>query len=319
MKVYWSARDTEDSPPPDANFHFRPFFPDGSAPFQKEPAVRVEELPPPTKVRVLSRKFLPDKQQWKNLVQTALSKRLDKVVLARCQVLELEEAPDPFALAAALKERAQGSYVFCFCQKDTAFLGASPERLFSRRKNHLLSEAVAGTRRRAKTKKEDERLGLELLCSAKDLREFSPVVQFLNRGLSPLCSGSLRFSPISLHKTQNVQHLYASCKGRLEKETSDEDILARIHPTPALCGTPTDKAFDLIRELEPFNRGLYGGGLGWSAKESSDWVVAIRSCLIQGKKAWLYAGTGIVDGSDPDAEWDELNQKSRLYDSIFYE
>ncbi len=263
------------------------------------------------------RRFLPDRKQWIEAVERALARKLEKIVLARCQILELEEEPDPFALIAALKSKAQGAYLFCFSEGNTAFLGASPERLFFREGETFYSEAMAGTRPRGKTESEDAANSRELLNSAKDLRELSPVKNFLKTALTPLCQSAPSFSPIGIYKTQNVQHLYSQCKGKLRIGTSDQEILNRIHPTPALCGTPTDAAFDLIRELEPFERGLYGGALGWSTPESSEWAVGIRSCLVRGTLVYIYTGTGIVEGSDPVEEWEELNQKGKLYDGIF--
>lgn len=244
-------------------------------------------------------------------------KELEKVVLARTCTLELETAPDPFAIAAALKAKAQGAFVFCVQSETEAFLGATPERLFVRNNREILSEAIAGTRKRGKTKAEDEYLAAQLLSSEKDLREFSPVQAYLKNALSPLCIASLTFTPISIHQTQNVQHLYSKCSGKLNAAATDEVILQNLHPTPALCGTPKDKAFSVIRELEPFERGLYGGAIGWSTPEASEWIVGIRSCLIKGKTATLFSGTGIVEGSDPDEEWEELNQKLKLYEGIF--
>jgi menaquinone-specific isochorismate synthase len=261
----------------------------------------------------LKRTFLPEKREWVASVKTALAKNLGKVVLARCEILELEREPDPFALTAALKERSSGAYLFCFSEGDTAFLGASPERLFSRSQNTLYTEAVAGTVPRGKTPEEDSRLGEALLKSEKALRELAPVQAFFQKVLPP----PLTFSPISLHKTQNVQHLYMRCSASVPDNLPDSELLSRLHPTPALCGTPTDKAFALISELEPFERGLYGGAIGWSTPETSEWIVGIRCCLIKGKRAYLYTGAGIVEGSDPEEEWEELNHKRRLYDGIF--
>ncbi len=315
MKVYWSDREGKTAPL-FAQFQCLPFFADGKVPFS-HPVTRIETLPPPEQAIVLHRQFLPDRKHWTQMIEAALSKKIEKIVLARSQILKLATKPDPFALTAALKKRAQGAYVFCFSEGDTAFLGASPERLFSRNSNQLLSEAIAGTRKRGQTTEEDERLGKELLESVKDLSEFDPVVKFLKNSLLPLCNGPLFFSPISLHKTHNVQHLYSQCKGTLRENAFDREILSQIHPTPALSGTPPLKALDLIRELEPFDRGLYGGVVGWSAPEASDWVVGIRSCFIRGHFAYLYAGTGIVEGSKAEEEWEELDQKTKLYDSIF--
>jgi menaquinone-specific isochorismate synthase len=315
MKVYWSDREGN-SPPPHAKFQCRPFFPNAPLSFQGN-SQRIENLPSPVSLKVINRTFLPEKEQWISAVEKALSKKMQKVVLARCQILELEKSPDPFALTAALKKKAEGAYVFCFSEGDISFFGGSPERLFFRKGQTIYSEAMAGTRPRSENLAVDTKLGRDLMESAKDLRELTPVQTFLKTALDSQCQEPLSFSPISLYKTQNVQHLYTRCTGTLKKNIDDEEILSLLHPTPALCGTPTKEAFDLIRTLEPFDRGLYGGALGWSTPESSEWIVGIRSCFIRGNLAYLYAGTGIVEGSDPEEEWEELNQKGRLYDGIF--
>jgi len=315
MKIYWSDRQGK-APPPNAEFFCRCFLPDAPAPFQGK-AAWIDSLPRPSSVKVLRRSYLPDREEWVKSVQRILARKIEKTVLARCQILDLAERPDPFSLAASLQSLAEGAYVFCVSDGEAAFLGATPERLFFREGNRLLSEAMAGTRLRGRNPQEDETLGRELLGSAKDLRELTPVQTFLKTALAPLCEEEVHFDPISLHKTQNVQHLYAPCTAKLQRGVSDQEILDRIHPTPALCGSPVQEAFDLIQELEPFERGLYGGALGWDAQDSSEWIVGIRSCFIRGKQAYLYTGTGIVEGSNPEEEWEELNHKGRLYDRIF--
>lgn len=314
MNIYWSDREGQ-SAPSDCTFHVRPF---GSK-LQTFPTIRIE-LPFPARAKAIKKTFSPTKEEWFEKVEKALDlihrKELQKVVLARTCTLELETAIDPFALAAALKNKAQGAFVYCFESKGEAFLGATPERLFKRTGKTIYSEALAGTRPRGKNPREDEKLQKQLLTSAKDLREFSYIPDYLQSVLSPLCTTPLRFTPISVHQTQNVQHLYSRCSGTIKEMMTDEQILAHLHPTPALCGVPKHKALSTIRELEPFDRGLYGGALGWTTGEESEWIVAIRSCLLQGKMATLFSGTGIVEGSNPEHEWDELNQKLRLYDGI---
>ncbi len=268
----------------------------------------------------MKKTFHPTFKAWKADIEKALDlirrKELEKVVLGRTCVLELQEIPDPFAITAMLKEEAQGAFVFCAQMDTESFLGASPERLFSRKGKKLLSEAIAGTRPRGKHFFQDEKLRHDLLCSLKDLREFSPVQKYLQNALTPLCVSPLTFTPISIHRTRNVQHLYSRCSGVLQEDADDDAILSSLHPTPALCGTPTKKAYSLIQELEPFDRGLFGGAIGWTTPEESEWIVGIRSCLIKGKTATLFSGTGIVEGSDPVEEWEELNQKLKLYDRI---
>lgn len=315
MKAFWRDREGK-TPPKNCTFHLRPFDSGIDTTFNPE----FVELPEPKSYKVVKKSYFPDFEGWKAGVERALDliakKELEKVVLGRICVLEFEEVLDPFAITAALRQKAEGAFVFCFQSENLSFLGASPERLFKRREKVLLSEALAGTRPRGKDKTQDENLKNELLSSVKDIREFSPVKEYLQRALSPLCLNSPVFSPLSVHHTQNVQHLYSQCTAQLNDSSKDLEILQSLHPTPALCGTPTQRAHALIQELEPFDRELFGGAIGWSTEASSEWIVAIRSCKIQGRTATLFSGTGIVEGSDPVEEWEELNQKLKLYDRI---
>jgi menaquinone-specific isochorismate synthase len=285
-------------------------------------ALQIDSLPPPARlIPVLRRTFSPDQTGWDERVEKALSKiqtkDLQKVVLARTCILELHEAPNPFAIAAALKQKAEGAFIFCIETPRGSFLGASPERLFSRSGKTIFSEAMAGTRKRGKTSEEDAFLESELLNSETDRREIKPVQDYLRAALSPFCETCPSFTPLSIHRTQNVQHLYSRCSAFLKESISDAEIASLLHPTPALAGSPQGKALSLIQELEPFDRGLYGGAIGWSTPAASEWIVGIRSCFLQGKTATLFSGTGIVEGSNAVDEWDELNQKIKLYDGIF--
>lgn len=314
MKIYWENREGI-KPPKNATFHFKSF--DSKTSISTN--AQFIDLPPPQTANVIKKTYLPSYSDWEKSIEKALEKKIPKVVLARSTLLELDTSPDPFAITAALKKKAKNSFIFCIQFDDFSFLGATPERLFKKEENSLLTEAMAGTRKRGKTALEDHLLEKELLNSSKDSSEISPVKHYLSEKLSPLCISPPQFDPFSIYKTSNVQHLYTPCRGRLKENISDDQILNAIHPTPALCGTPKDEAFSFIEEVEPFNRGFYGGALGWSFEEESEWIVAIRSCILQKNQAILYSGTGIVSGSSPQEEWDELNQKIKLFDDIFLE
>jgi menaquinone-specific isochorismate synthase len=315
LKAFWQDREGK-AAPKNCTFYLRSFDSKTDIAFTPE----FVELPQPKIYKAVKKNFFPDFDGWKAGVEKALDlikkKEIEKVVLGRICVLEFEEVLDPFMVTAALKEKAEGAFVFCFELEGMSFLGASPERLFKRREKVLLSEALAGTRARGKDGAQDEILRKELLASFKDLREFSPVKKYLQRALSPLCINAPVFSPLSIHQTENVQHLYSGCTALLNEGSNDLEILQSLHPTPALCGTPTERAYSLIREIEPFDREFFGGAIGWATEESSEWIVAIRSCKIEGRTATLFTGTGIVEGSDAAEEWEELNQKLRLYDRI---
>ncbi len=311
--MFWRSKEGRFAPP-NAQFFLWPFT--GSATVLDNVSL-LSQLPAPWHpVRVLQRVDSPDRMNWLIAVEQALeeirSNRLKKVVLARETILHLEEAPDPFRITASLEKRAQGASLFCIqFDANSALLGATPERLFQRVDQTITAEAIAGTRKRGLA------LETELLSSEKDLREFQFVQDYFEGMLNPHCTRPLQFSPIDLHRTSNVHHLISRATGDLLPNRSDHCIVQMLHPSPALCGTPKRAAFQWICTHEPFLRGLYGGIIGWQTERESDWVVAIRSCILEGSIARIYTGTGIVAGSDPQAEWDELEAKLALYEEIF--
>jgi menaquinone-specific isochorismate synthase len=309
MHIYWRSREKKRAPP-SAQFCCLSFLADQPICF-KAPSIQVETLPPPSwHLKIKHRLSLPNREEWIQNVDKALSQKIEKVVLARCQILELVDEPDPWAIAAALESRSEGAFIFCLQEGDKAFVGASPERLFARKNKALFIEAMAGTR-----KKDVE--AQEFLAGEKEMRELLPVQRFLKDRLAPICLSPPLFSPVAIYPTQNVQHLYSSATAQLKEGISDAMILKAIHPTPALCGAPQKEALDLIGRLEPFERGLYGGAIGWSTPDASEWAVGIRSCFIEKKTVYLFSGAGIVSGSDGAAEWDELNHKTKLFEGIF--
>lgn len=262
----------------------------------------------PQTIKAVRITYLPQKKQWMELVEAALDEiragRIEKVVLAREAQLDLPFAPNPMAIAAALQNKSKGAALYCFQNNRGAFLGATPEKLFSRKGRFIESEALAGTQWKGSP------------FTDKETREIDPVIDFLQASLSPLCEDHLEFSPLEIHETSHLQHLKRSVRGKLYPHVLDSEIIDRLHPTPALAGAPQQKALKLIRELEPFHRGLYGGTIGWSHGDEAEYHVAIRSCWIEGKIARLHTGVGIVAGSNPEREWEELNQKLKLYEEV---
>lgn len=296
---FWSGR-----APAHATFAAYPFGKYEKSTYSK----RVLTLPPLTAIKTLKKEFFPNYQDWViNIHKSLVNKDLQKVVLARCCVLKCESLPDPFAIASALLSVAKNSIVYCFANEKMAFLGATPELLFSRKGRDITCEAVAGT----------APLGNEILNNEKLRSEILPVIEYLLQTLSPFCVAPLQVSPIHVRETSNVQHLCATLDGTLLPTITDDQIIQQLHPTPALCGLPKNEAMKWIQECEPFERGLYGGIVGWSTSEESVWAVGIRSCLIQENIVKLYTGAGIVAGSNPEEEWDELNRKMNLYQDIF--
>ena len=242
---------------------------------------------------------------------------LSKVVLAHAVEVRRRLPFDPAALLASLRQ----SYSRCFlfgirpAGDGSVFLGASPERLVRVREGsgglRVCSGALAGTAPRGATPEEDRRLGEALLASAKDRQEHAIVEEMIAEALEPLCSSLTRGGEPTLDRLENVQHLYTPVTGGLLPGATLFDAVAALHPTPAVGGMPRDRAMAAIRSLEETPRGLYAGVVGWvDAAGHGDSAVAIRSALVDGDRARLYAGGGIVPTSDPDVEVEEIRIKA---------
>lgn len=245
----------------------------------------------------ISKTLSPSQNRWNTLVDASPVK---KVVLARRVTLENKEPIDPLPLIANVDSK--NTYRF-FIQKGPhlAFFGASPETLYRRSGRSLESEAIAGTHHNS----------AELLSSAKDEREVSYVSDALSLTLAPFCTETPTFSSLSTIQAGELNHLYRNCQVTLKEGISDASLLSALHPTPAVGGYPRKEALDYLFASEPFDRGLYAAPLGWASQDASEWVVAIRSALVEGNRLHLYSGAGIVEGSLPDKEWQELDHKLR--------
>ncbi len=271
--------------------------------------------------RPRTRTDLPDHERWRQNIEAALglfeNGTLHKIVLARKAVFQCDAALDPLALLARLKAITPNSFHFCFQpQAGVAFIGATPERLYGRTGRTLRSEAIAGTRPNGATAADTARLGDELLHSEKDVREHVFVREQIQQRLAPLCS-TLDVAPEpTLLKLTRRQHLWTPIEGHLHVQVDDADLLSRLHPTSAVGGEPTTEALRYIAELEPFDRGWYAGPLGWIARDSAEFAVAIRSGLVDGARLALYSGAGIVPGSTPQSEWDEIENKISDFVSV---
>jgi len=282
--------------------------------------------PPPLELpRVLERSDLPDRAAWGRLIEQALEafadNTLQKVVLARETALRLSAAPDPATLLARLLQVARPAYAFCFHPvEDRAFLGASPECLYKRDKRHLESEALAGTRPRGESPEADAVLGEVLLGSNKDLREHRFVLRMLRGHLQRFCGALKEDEAPSLMRLRHCQHLHTRIEGELKQDGMDAALIDALHPTPAVGGTPRDSALDWIAAHEPFDRGIYAAPVGWVGHDAAEFCVAIRSGLIQGSELSLYTGAGIVPGSRPEEEWQEIETKMAAFlDALTHE
>jgi len=262
----------------------------------------------------LSRTDFPDRTDWESSIDWSLQafeeQRLEKIVLARKTVLSFARPLDPVVLLDRVRSITHDCYHFLFQpHKDTAFIGATPERLLSRSGRYIATEAVAGTRPRGESADADAVLIDQLLRSEKDRREHAYVRQSVAASLAPLCTSFQQDEEVSVMRLARRIHLFASMWGVLADRVSDADLMRALHPTPAVGGVPTKVAMEAIAHHEPFDRGWYAGPVGWIGANASEFAVGIRSALVERNKISLYAGAGIVEGSTAQGEWDEIEQK----------
>jgi isochorismate synthase len=263
---------------------------------------------PEGKPQPLRTRDLQSKNSWRRMVLTATEAIRDgayrKVVLARSV---LARAPEPFQIAQALADLRRhyaDAYVFALTRGGHTFLGASPEQLAGSDGDRVKTMALAGSAPRGTSPEQDASLGNELLHQEKTHNEHAIVVAMIRKALAPLTTELHSSEMPQLFKLQNVQHLITPITGRLVKGTSILEVVAALHPTPAVAGEPRGAALAAIRGLESLDRGWYAGPIGWVGSDGSgDFAVALRSALISGRQATLFAGCGIVAGSDPDAEY----------------
>lgn len=236
--------------------------------------------------------------------------RYHKVVLARAVQAT---AQSPFGVGEALRRLrsdAPTATIFAIRRGGRAFLGATPERLAQVTDGRLRTMALAGTAPRGATPDEDARLGAELTQSAKNRGEHAIVVSEICRALAPITVGVNAPEKPQLVRLASLQHLKTPISGRLALGVTALDVVAALHPTPAVGGYPRRAALVAIRDGERLDRGWYAGPVGWlDAKGGGEFVVALRSALLDGARATLFAGCGVVADSDPQAEYAESRIK----------
>jgi menaquinone-specific isochorismate synthase len=289
-----------------------------------------------------------DHDAWGGLVAGAVARIADgalgKVVLARQVDVT---ANRPFVTSDVLS-RLLALYPTCMVFRIDGFLGASPELLIERRGAHVASHPLAGTIGRSGDLATDEALIAGLLASPKERREHAYVIDGLRRTLGPLCDSLDVPGKPTVLELRNVSHLATrlsglltafpdtpaapgsspsdpggpGCAGSQSVPSVDDlphpglrvpsalQLVARVHPTPAVGGTPTDEAVAYIGEVEGFDRGRYAGPVGWmDARGDGSWAIGLRSADVDGDRASIYAGVGVVAGSSPGTELEETQLK----------
>jgi salicylate biosynthesis isochorismate synthase/menaquinone-specific isochorismate synthase len=233
-----------------------------------------------------------------------------KVVLAREVLVSSPSAHDPAALFGAMREQFPSCFCFCCGTPEAAFIGASPELLVRRSGASVSAVALAGSTRRSSDPAVDDHLGEQLLHSDKNRREQRIVSERIVRTLRPHAVWVEAAPEPEVIKVANIQHLGTPVIAQLAEPRSAVELAGLMHPTPAVGGEPRERAAAAISELEGMDRGWYAGPIGWmDATEDGEFCVGLRSALLRDRDAHLYAGVGIVAGSDPAAELEETEIK----------
>nr|UNJ15515.1 isochorismate synthase [Cyanidiaceae sp.] len=260
-------------------------------------------------------------KNWKNKMERSLEyikqNSLEKIVLARRKMLEFETNLNFLAIIKHLKEMHYNSYNFgLFINATCGFIAFSPERLYKRKTNVVISEALAGTRLRGRTRKHDFRSAFNLICSHKDFHEINIVKKYLldrTTNIGNIVQVQLHYS---IMQTSNVQHLYSRLKAKLKNNISDQKLIRNLHPTPAICGIPLETAFKCINRFENFYRTCYASPIGHFSKEHSSMKISIRSAFIDKRKVSIIAGCGILNHSMVLSEWNEIENKMNTFNTL---
>lgn len=234
----------------------------------------------------------------------------EKIVLAREVTLRRERPIDPFSAARGLAESFPECTTFAIGHRETTLIGASPELLIRREGRRASTMALAGSMRRGADPETDAHLGAQLMMSDKNRTEHDIVVKRIERTLGRYSAWVSAGEAPELVKVKNIQHLATPIRAQLTEPRPVIELAGALHPTPAVGGEPWETMKGRIRALEGFDRGWYTGGVGWmDLFEDGEFHVALRSALIEGPQARLFAGCGIVGDSDPAAELAETETK----------
>ncbi len=238
-----------------------------------------------------------------------LNEQLAKVVLALDLVATAERPIDPRALLQHLSAR----YPSCWTFSVDGLVGSTPELLVRRTGDHVVSRVLAGTTTRSADAVVDAKHAADLLASDKDRVEHDLAVRSVAEALGPFCSDLVVPRAPEVVRLANVQHLQTDVTGRLANGESALDLAAALHPTAAVCGTPTGQARSVIRELEGIDRGRYAGPVGWiDSRGDGAFGIALRCAQIDRedpRSLRMFAGCGVVAGSVPAAELAEAQSK----------
>ncbi|ANI30092.1 isochorismate synthase [Yersinia entomophaga] len=267
-------------------------------------------------VSVAQWRSLPNEDDFKQAVAQAVETfrrgAMHKVVLSRILEIETETPINPNRVINHLLRQNPGAFHFHIpLSEGGVLLGASPELLVRKDGDRVYTNPLAGSAKRQATVEGDHVVSQALMNSGKDQYEHRLVIDEIRRLLTPYCRSLNIPTQPSLISTAALWHLSTAISGELESaQTSVLELACLLHPTPALCGFPTESARRLINQLEPFERGLFSGIVGWCDEDGNgEWAVAIRCATLHDTQARLFAGAGIVMASQPALEWAETEAK----------
>ena len=256
----------------------------------------------------------PAPEEWRALVERAVAairnEEMEKVVVARSEHAPIPEM-DLLAALRHLRDANRGAFIYAFWQDDAVFLGASPELLARVNGRDVCTSVLAGSAGRGESSAEDASLAGSLVGSTKNREEHTIVRREIEASLAMVCDhvhGDARPELVTL---PNVHHLHTAIRARLRDGRTVFDVLERLHPTPAVGGSPRAAALTFIRRYEGLDRGWYAAPVGWTDGTQAEFAVALRCALFRRDAAHFFAGCGIVEQSDADAEWEESQLKLR--------
>ncbi|GEM_PF-395201 len=254
-----------------------------------------------------------ERLRWRERVERALARlssgELQKIVLSRAKTARLPAGLDPGTIVARLRSKRPRCASFWMKQGEKSFIGSTPELLVRLCAGRLESAAMAGSAPRAQTPERDAEAARRLLVSPKELFEHKLVVEAVREALAPVARTLEIPAAPEVAAFPESFHLLTPIRGELARACDVLELAARLHPTPAVCGVPSLGALEILAREEP-ERGWYAGGIGWLRSDGDgEFMVALRSALIERDLVTIFAGAGIVAGSDPDGEFSEIENK----------
>jgi len=272
-------------------------------------------LPPIKRVPVDKFRDIPDKKKYSETIFSVLGAirpgKVEKAVISRSHHVKVGQGFSAVSAIQILRNMYPKCTNFMYSFPDEGiFFGSTPELLVRLKEKYIETEALAGTIARGRNMEEDRLLAETLFDSHKEREEHQFVIEQIKRKLEKLIPDLSFSNEPQILKLKNVQHLHTPISGNLKNGDNILSLVKQLHPTPAVAGTPTDKALDIIQRVETHDRGWYSGPVGWiDTKGDGEFCVALRSALVKDEEAHVFAGGGIVSESLPDQEWEETELK----------